>query len=71
MGVTIVGGNGIYVMTNLKSYKLRRSKADSCVYFEKELVVRIYVDDLLVMPSKDFKVQELKNTIEESLKPRT
>lgn len=38
-----------------KSVKVTRSRADSCIYFdkEKELIVDVYADDHLVMCSKD------------------
>lgn len=49
----------------LKSVNLTRSKADPCVYYnkEKELIVGVYVDDLLVMSSRNGVIQEFKDNI--------
>ncbi|XP_035229345.1 uncharacterized mitochondrial protein AtMg00810-like [Stegodyphus dumicola] len=54
----------------LKSMSLTRSRADPCVYFnkEKELIIGVYVDDLLVMSSKDFIIQEFKDNIAATFK---
>lgn len=49
----------------LKSIKLTRSRADPCVYFDKEteLIVGVYVDDLLVMSSRSFTIHKFKENI--------
>lgn len=46
----------------LKSYHLTRSKADPCVYADKErnLIVGVYVDDFLVMSDLESTIQEFK-----------
>ena len=49
----------------LKSIKLTRSRADPCIYFdkEKELIVGVYVDDILIMSSSDSTIEEFKDKI--------
>lgn len=49
----------------LKSVNLTRSRADPCVYFNKEggLIVGVYVDDLLVMSSRLSTIQKFKDDI--------
>lgn len=49
----------------LKSVNLTRSRADPCVYFNKEaeLIVGVYVDDLLVTSSRYSTIQKFKDDI--------
>ncbi len=49
----------------LKSVNLTRSRADPCVYFNKEieLIVGVYVDDLLIMSSRKSTIQKFKEDI--------
>lgn len=49
----------------LKSINLTRSRADPCVYFNKknDLIIGVYVDDLLVMSKESTTIQKFKEDI--------
>lgn len=49
----------------LKSINLTRSRADPCVYFNKknDLIIGVYVDDLLVMSKDSVTIQKFKEDI--------
>ena len=66
MAFTNLAENGNLCLDGfLKSIKLTRSSADPCVYFNKEteLIVGVYVDDLLVMSNRYSTIQKFKNEI--------
>lgn len=48
----------------MKTTRLKRSKADSCIYFnlEKGIILGVYVDDTILIAKND---QILENFVEE------
>lgn len=54
----------------LKSFGLRKSQMDPCIYYEEEmkLIVAIYVDDLLILWKDEKTLTKLKNSLCEKFK---
>lgn len=63
--INLVSERNINFDKFLKSVKLRKRRGDPCVYFDKgnELTASVYVDNFLVMSSKDSTIHQFKDNI--------